>query len=114
MSAMREKEHQKRSASELRESLAKNRERIDSDLSELAERFHDVLNPRSLLSRHPILTAGVGTVLGFLVIRHPGQLVRAASRLATLGAPLLLSALIKGDGSGSSKASEPSPTTDHS
>jgi hypothetical protein len=97
----------KRSASELRSTLAKNREQIDADLSELGNRFHEALNPRHLLSRHPILTAGAGAVLGFLIVRRPTQVMRAASRLVGLGAPLLLSALLKGDGS----ASVPEPPT---
>ena len=105
---------EKRSAQDLREALEKNREQIQRDMSELGHRFHDILNPRQLLSRHPILTAGAGAVLGFLIVRRPAQVVRAASRLASLGAPLLLSALIKGDGSGSSAASEsPSANDDH-
>lgn len=103
---------EKRSAHDLREALEKNREQIQRDISELGHRFHDILNPRQLLSRHPILTAGAGAVIGFLIVRRPAQVVRAASRLASLGAPLLLSALIKGDGSGSSAASESPPTKD--
>ena len=97
---------EKRSAHDLREGFEKNREQIQRDLSELGQRFHDLLNPRHLLSRHPILTAGAGAVLGFLIVRRPAEVVRAASRLASLGAPLLLSALIKGDGSGSSEPPE--------
>ena len=94
---------EKRSARDLHEALEKNRKQIQKDLSELGHRFHNILNPRQLLSRHPILTAGAGAVLGFLIVRRPTEVVRAASRLASLGAPLLLSALIKGDGSGSSE-----------
>jgi len=98
---------------ELREALAKDRQQIESDLSELGSRFHDILSPRQLLSRHPILTVGAGAVLGFLIVRRPTQLLRAASRLAGLGAPLLLSALMKGDGSVSSAASEPRAANDN-
>lgn len=104
---------EKRSARDLREALEKNRQQIQRDVSELGHRFHDILNPRQLLSRHPILTAGAGAVLGFLIVRRPAQVVRAASRLASFGAPLLLSALIKGDGASSSTASEPPPTNNN-
>lgn len=97
---------EKRSARDLREGFEKNREQIQRDLSELGQRFHDILNPRQLLSRHPILTAGAGAVLGFLIVRRPAEVLRAASRLASIGAPWLLSALIKGDGSGSSEPPE--------
>ncbi|HEX9726653.1 MAG TPA: hypothetical protein VGC53_20410 [Vicinamibacteria bacterium] len=112
MSVRKEVGHEKRSATELRQALAENREQMERDLSELGQRFHDFLNPRHLLSRHPILTAGVGAVIGFLIVRRPAQLLRAASRLAGLGAPLLLSALMKGDGSGSPAAPGPRPTND--
>jgi hypothetical protein len=107
MSTKKEERQSKRSVRELREALAKDRKQIETDLSELGHRVHDVLTPRQLLSRHPILAAGIGAVMGYLIIRRPAQLLRAASRLAGLGAPLLLSALMKGDGSGSSAASEP-------
>lgn len=106
----RKEDQEHRSARELREALAENREQMEKDLSELGDRFHDYLNPRHLLSRHPVLTAGAGAILGFLIVRHPAQLVRAASRLAGVGAPLLLSALLKGDGAASSE--EP-PSTPH-
>lgn len=112
MSAIREDGKDRRSARELRESLAQNRERLDRDLSELGHRFQDFLNPRHLLGRHPILTAGAGAVLGFLIVRHPAHLLRAASRLAGLGAPLLLSALMKGDGEGPQTPSEPAARDD--
>ncbi|MGH9461888.1 MAG: hypothetical protein ACRD1X_11760 [Vicinamibacteria bacterium] len=112
MSTKREERQPRRSVRELREALAKDRQQIESDLSALGDRFHDILSPRQLLSRHPILTAAVGAVMGYLIVRRPDQLLRAASRLAGLGAPLLLSALMKGDGSGSSAASEPRATND--
>jgi hypothetical protein len=112
MSTKRERQPT-RSVRELREALAKDRQQIESDLSELGGRIHDILSPRQLLSRHPILTAGVGAVIGYLIVRRPAQLLRAASRLAGLGAPLLLSALMKGDGSGSSSASEPRAADDN-
>ncbi len=102
---------EKRSAQELREVLANNRDRIERDLSALGHRFQVVLNPRHLLSRHPLLAAGAGAVLGFLIVRRPAQVMRAASRLVGLGAPLLLSALVKGVGAGSSGASGPPDDT---
>ena len=99
-----------RSARELRQSLAENREQMEKDLAELGDRFQDIMNPRHLLSRHPILSLGAGALLGYLVIRRPAQLVRAVSRFAGLGAPLLLSALMKGNGSPSSVAAEETPS----
>lgn len=112
MTLSKESQHE-RTAQELREALAQNREQMDRDLSELGHRFHDFVNPRHLLSRHPILTAGAGAVLGFLIVRRPAQIMRAASRLASIGAPLLLSALIKGDGQGTSDAAAPSTNDEH-
>ena len=92
-------EGERRSARELRESLARNREQLDKDLSALRNRFHEAWSPRRLLSRHPFWAAGAGAVLGFLLVRRPAVVLRAATRLAGMGAPLLLSALVRGDGS---------------
>ena len=84
-----------RSAKELRASLDATRDQIDGDLTALGDRIQESVSPLQQLSRHPLVFVVAGTVVGFLLIRKPAMLLRAAGRLAKWGAPVLLSTLLR-------------------
>jgi hypothetical protein len=88
----------RRSVREIRGSLEHTRQQMDADLTVLGHRLEDSLNPVNIARRHPLVVAAAGAVFGFLLVRKPAMLLRAAVRLAGLGAPLLLSAILRPDG----------------
>lgn len=83
----------RRTAAAIRQSMAENRARLESDLDELEERLEESFSPRLLLARHPVLTAVLGAAVGFLVVRNPALLTKSLSRLAKLSAPFVLRSL---------------------
>ena len=89
----------RKTARELRQALADNRARIESDLATMEKRVSESLNPVNVVRRHPVLMAGAGAVLGIFIVRRPAMFVRALGQIAGWGAPMLFSALVKGTGS---------------
>lgn len=78
--------------------MADNRAQLEEDLIELEDRLDESFNPKRLLSRHPVMTSVAGAVVGFLVFRRPTILVKSLTRLAQLGAPFVVKALLQRDG----------------
>lgn len=99
-----------RSTSEIRESLDTARRQIEEDLETLGERLQASMNPLRQLGRHPILIAVAGAVFGFLLVKRPALLMRAAGRVARWGTPLVLSALLRSPAKGETTASEDAMT----
>jgi hypothetical protein len=91
---------ERRSTREIRRSLAAARERLDEDLEELELRMEDSLNPRKLATRHPLLVAVAGLLLGVLVVRRPALVGRSLSRLLGITAPFLVRAVLNRGSSG--------------
>lgn len=87
--------------------MADTRAKLEDDLIELEDRVEDSFNFKRLLSRHPVVTSVAGAVLGFVVFRRPSLVVKSVTRLAQLGAPFVVKALLQRDERGSS-SSEPS------
>ena len=87
--------NQRRTAVQIRQSMADNRARLESDLDELEERLEESFSPRLLLARHPVVTAVLGAAVGFLVFRNPALLTKSLSRLAKLSAPFVLRSLLQ-------------------
>jgi Flp pilus assembly protein TadB len=85
----------KRSAKEIRESLESRQEQLDRDLDALGERVQRTMDVRRHVMRHPLIFALAGAVVGFVVVRKPSILFKAVRRLASIGAPVLVSALLR-------------------
>jgi hypothetical protein len=85
----------KRSAEEIRESLQVTREQIEGDLDDLGERLHRTFDLRHQLIRHPLVLGLAGAAVGFLVVRRPAMVIKALSRIAKWGTPVLLSAFLR-------------------
>lgn len=96
----------KRSAEEIRSSLEATKAQIDGDLDTLDHRFQKRMVLRQAVA-HPLLLAAAGAVVGFLVMKRPAMLLRAAGQLAKWGAPLLVSSLLRPPA-----ASEPDETSE--
>ena len=84
----------KRSAEEIRSSLDATKAQIDDDLDALNQRFQKRMVLRQAVA-HPLLLAAVGAAVGFLVVKRPAMLLRAAGQLAKWSAPLLVSSLLR-------------------
>jgi hypothetical protein len=84
----------KRSAEEIRSSLEATKAQIDDDLDTLSQRFQKRMVLRQAAA-HPLLLAAAGAVVGFLVVKRPTMLLRAAKQLARWSAPLLVSSLLR-------------------
>lgn len=91
----RDRSKGKRSAEQIKQSLDATREQIDKDLTALGERVERRMSLRRHVEHHPFLFAVAGAVVGFVILRRPTLLLRAVGRLAGLGAPLILSALLR-------------------
>jgi hypothetical protein len=85
----------KRSAKEIRESLESRQEQLDQDLNVLGDRVQRTMDVRHHVMRHPLIFALAGAVVGFVVVRKPSILFKAVRRLASIGAPVLVSALLR-------------------
>lgn len=95
----------RRSTSEIRAAMAKRREQIENDLSEVQERIDSGFHPVRLLSRHPALTLVAGAVVGLFLVRNPAFVGRTLTRAASVGAPLLLKAIFQRSGPGPDQGS---------
>ncbi len=84
----------KRSAEEIRSSLEATKAQIDDDLDTLNQRVQKRMVLRQVAA-HPLLLAAAGAVVGFLVVKRPAMLLRAAGQLARWSAPLLVSSLLR-------------------
>jgi len=84
----------RRSAEEIRNSLEATKSQIDGDLDTLNQRFQKRMVLRQAIA-HPLLIAVAGAAVGFLLVRRPAMLLRAAGRLARWSAPLLVSSLLR-------------------
>ena len=87
--------NRKRSAEEIRQSLEARQEQIDKDLNALGNRVQRTMDVRHQVMRHPLFFALAGAVVGFVVVRKPAMLLKAVRRLASIGAPVLVSALLR-------------------
>jgi hypothetical protein len=85
----------KRSAEEIRKSLESTREQIESDLDNLGSRVHQTLDLRHQIIRHPLVLGLAGAAVGFLVVKRPAMVIKALSRIAKWGAPMLLTAFLR-------------------
>jgi hypothetical protein len=85
----------KRSAEEIRKSLAETRERIEEDLDDLSGRVQRTLDLRHQIIRHPLVLGLAGAAVGFLVVRRPAMVIKALGRIAKWGTPMLLSAFLR-------------------
>jgi hypothetical protein len=85
----------KRSAEEIRRSLAETREQIEGDLDDLGGRVQQTLDLRHQLIRHPLVLGLAGAAVGFLVVRRPAMVLKALGRIAKWGTPMLLSAFLR-------------------
>jgi hypothetical protein len=85
----------KRSAEEIRRSLASNREQIECDLDDLGDRVHRTLDLRHQIIRHPLVLGLAGAAVGFLVVKRPAIVIKALSRIAKWGTPMLLTAFLR-------------------
>jgi hypothetical protein len=84
----------RRTTREIRQSLARTRETLDHDLEELELRLEESFSPKRFFARHPALVSIAGIIVGVLVVRNPALVGRGIMRLAHLGSPFLLKALV--------------------
>jgi hypothetical protein len=106
----------KRSAEEIRNSLNETRGQIESDLDDLGGRFQRTFDLRHQIIRHPLVLGVAGAAVGFLVVRRPAMVIKALSRIAKWGAPLLLSAFLRPSSTpekSEALISEAPPPSDH-
>jgi hypothetical protein len=80
----------RRSTTEIRQSLAATRRRLDEDLEELELRMEDGLSPRHLALSHPALVILAGVILGVIVVRKPALVARSLTRLVGMTTPWLV------------------------
>lgn len=105
-----EQEHSiKRSAKEIRQSLEARQKQIDGDLSTLGDRAQRSMDVRQQVMRHPLVFALAGAVVGFVVVRRPAMFLKAVRRLVSIGAPVIVSALLRSPSPSASAKSEALP-----
>ena len=85
----------KRSAQEIRNSLEETREQIEGDLDDLGGRVQQTLDLRHQIIRHPLVLGLAGAAVGFLVVKRPALVIKALSRIAKWGTPMLLTAFLR-------------------
>jgi hypothetical protein len=106
----------KRSTEEIRKSLESTREQIETDLDDLGGRVHRTLDLRHQIIRHPLVLGLAGAAVGFLVVRRPAMVIKALTRIAKWGAPMLLTAFLRPPSNpekSEALISEAPPPTDH-
>ena len=79
-----------RSSDEIRASLSETRSRLSADLDALGDRLRGSFSTKNLMSRYPAFVIGAGALTGCLLFRRPMAIVRMATRLAGLSAPILI------------------------
>lgn len=81
---------ERKSAEEIRQSLAGTRSQLQDDLNALADRLRHKLRPKNVVARHPFIVFITAALASGLLLRRPMLMGKLAGRLVGMALPLIL------------------------
>jgi len=100
---------ERKSAEEIRRSLAGTRSQLQDDLNALADRLRHKLRPKNVVAQHPFVVLITAALASGLLLRRPIMIGKLAGRLVGMALPLVLPLIarrLSGDGSSRSRSAE--------